>query len=130
MGVAGGLLDTSVFIALESGRPIETGAIPGRLRVSVVTIGELRLGVLSAPQADTRARRLATLDRATKLEPAPVTEAVAEAWALLRISLRARGRSMPVNDSWIAATAMALGVPVVTQDADYVDVPGLDVIRV
>lgn len=130
MGVAGGLLDTSVFIAVESGRPIETASIPGRLRVSVVTIGELRLGVLSAPQADTRARRLATLDRATRLEPAPVTEAVAEAWALLRISLRARGRSMPINDSWIAATAMALGVPVVTQDADYVDVPGLDVIRV
>lgn len=130
MGVTGGLLDTSVFIALEAGRPIETVSIPGRLRVSVVTIGELRLGVLSAAQADTRARRLATLDRATKLEPAPVTEAVAEAWALLRISLRARGRSMPVNDSWIAATAMALGVPVVTQDADYVDVPGLEVIRV
>lgn len=130
MGVTGGLLDTSVFIALEAGRPIETVSIPGRLRVSVVTIGELRLGVLSAAQAETRARRLATLDRATKLEPAPVTEAVAEAWALLRISLRARGRSMPVNDSWIAATAMALGVPVVTQDADYVDVPGLEVIRV
>jgi hypothetical protein len=37
---------------------------------------------------------------------------------------------MPVNDSWIAATAMALGVPVVTQDEDYVDVAGLTVIRV
>jgi predicted nucleic acid-binding protein len=37
---------------------------------------------------------------------------------------------MPVNDSWIAATAMSLGVPVVTQEEDYVDVPGLDVITV
>ncbi len=37
---------------------------------------------------------------------------------------------MPVNDSWIAATAMAHGLPVVTQDDDYVDVPGLEVIRV
>jgi predicted nucleic acid-binding protein len=35
-----------------------------------------------------------------------------------------------VNDSWIAATAMSLGVPVVTQDHDYVDVPGLAVITV
>ena len=34
-----------------------------------------------------------------------------------------------VTDSWIAATAMAQGIPVVTQDADYVDVPGLAVIR-
>ena len=37
---------------------------------------------------------------------------------------------MPVNDSWIAATAMALQVPVVTQDDDYVEVSGLSVIRV
>lgn len=130
MAIDGGLLDTSVFIAFESGRRLDIGAIPGRVRVSVVTIGELRLGVLSAEQPDDRARRLATLDRATALEPAPVTEAVAESWALLRVSLRSAGRSMPVNDSWIAATAISLGVPVVTQDDDYQDVPGLQVIRV
>jgi predicted nucleic acid-binding protein len=37
---------------------------------------------------------------------------------------------MPVNDSWIAATAMALGVPVVTQDDDYVELCELPVIKV
>jgi predicted nucleic acid-binding protein len=37
---------------------------------------------------------------------------------------------IPVNDSWIAATAMSLGVPVVTQDEDYVEVPGLKIVRV
>jgi predicted nucleic acid-binding protein len=37
---------------------------------------------------------------------------------------------MPVNDSWIAATAMTLTVPVVTQDDEYVAVGGLWVIRV
>ena len=37
---------------------------------------------------------------------------------------------MPANDSWIAATAMTLGVPVVTHDDDYVTIPGLAVIHV
>jgi predicted nucleic acid-binding protein len=37
---------------------------------------------------------------------------------------------MPVNDSWIAATAMAMGIPLVTQDDDYVEVAGLEVVRV
>ena len=37
---------------------------------------------------------------------------------------------MPVNDSWIAATAMALDVPVVTQDDDYVELGELQIIRV
>jgi predicted nucleic acid-binding protein len=44
--------------------------------------------------------------------------------------LRDAGLRMPVNDSWIAATAMSLGVPVVTRDADYDEVAGLSVIRV
>jgi predicted nucleic acid-binding protein len=37
---------------------------------------------------------------------------------------------MPVNDSWIAATALALGVTVVTQDDDFPDLEGLHVTRV
>jgi predicted nucleic acid-binding protein len=36
---------------------------------------------------------------------------------------------MGINDSWIAATAMAHGVPVVTQDDGFPDVEGLDVVR-
>ena len=77
-----------------------------------------------------RDRRLATLTRALVLEPIPIDESVAEAWAMLRILLRDSGQRMPVNDSWIAATAMALRIPVVTQDEDYVDVPGLRVTSV
>ena len=36
---------------------------------------------------------------------------------------------MPINDSWIAATAIAHDLPVVTQDADFDDAPGLAVIK-
>ena len=126
----GGLADTSVFIAFESGRAVDVGALPELLRVSVITIGELRQGVLSAQEVDVRAARLETLTRALSLEPVPVTDSVSESWALLRVQLRSRGRSMPINNSWIAATAMALRIPVVTQDADYDEVPGLVVIRV
>jgi predicted nucleic acid-binding protein len=125
-----GLADTSVFIAAESGRAIREDALPDRLAVSVITIGELRAGVLAATDVDVRDRRLATLIGAFALDPVPIDTAVAEAWAILRVRLRDLGLRMPVNDSWIAATAISLGVPVVTQDDDYVDVPGLDVIHV
>ena len=60
----------------------------------------------------------------------PVNEQVSDAWALLVTRLRAAGRKAPVNDSWIAATAMAHGVPVVSQDADYDAMPGVGVIRI
>ena len=125
-----GLADTSVFVARESGRHLRIESVPDELFVSVVTIGELRAGVLAALDVATRARRLDTLTRALALDPLPVDDRVADAWARLRLMLRDAGLRMPVNDSWIAATALALRLPVVTQDADYVDLPGLEVVRV
>lgn len=125
-----GLADTTVFIALEHGRPVRAEALPDRLAVSVITIGELRAGVLNAADVETRDRRLSTLTAALALAPVPIDQDVAEAWARLRVLLRQHRLRMPANDSWIAATAMTLGVPVVTQDEDYVSLPGLDVIRV
>ena len=123
------LADTSIFIARESGRELDVGALPDELAVSVVTIGELRAGVLAAADAVTRDRRLSTLTSALALDPVPIDLLVSERWAQLRVLLRDRGARMPVNDSWIAATALALGVAVATQDDDYVDVPGLDVVK-
>jgi len=35
-----------------------------------------------------------------------------------------------VDDAWIAATAITLGVPVVTQDEALMGCPGVEVIRV
>lgn len=125
-----GLADTSFFLAQEAGRPIRRDAVPERLGVSVVTIGELRAGVLSAADVETRDRRLVTLTIAMALEPRAVDGRVAEAWARLRMILRRDNLRMPINDSWIAATAMSLGVPVVTQDQDFVEVEGLSVVHV
>jgi predicted nucleic acid-binding protein len=123
------LADTSLFISTEQDRPLSSRP-PDRVAVSVVTVGELRLGVLAAEDGPTRARRLDTLSAATSLDPLPVDEKVAHAWAALRLSLRDAGKRMPINDSWIAATAIANGLVVVSQDSDYDDIPGLRVIRI
>jgi predicted nucleic acid-binding protein len=128
--VTAGLADTSVFIASDSGRQIDEARLPDEISVSVITVGELRAGVLSARDGTARSRRLATLTRALELAPLPIDDRVAEAWADLRIALRDSGQRMPVNDSWIAATAMAHGLVLLTQDDDHVEVPGLQVIRV
>lgn len=70
------------------------------------------------------------MSEALALDPLPVDQAVAEAWARLRVLLRDMQKRIPVNESWIAAMAMSLGVPVVTRDEDYVEVPGLTIVRV
>ena len=119
--------DTSIFIADETGRPLVAAALPDELAVSVITIGELRAGVLAATDVTTRDRRLRTLTAALELDPIPIDTAVADRWATLRVLLRDRGLRMGVNDSWIAATALALGVPVLTQDDGF---PALDELQV
>lgn len=126
-----GLLDTSVFIAKESGHPIAYESLPTESAVSAITIGELRWGVLMAPDDATRSRRLDTLNAAQRLAPIPVDDHVAAAWALLRQRLKAARQRMEINDSWIAASAIANNWPLVTQDHGFsVDVPELTVIHV
>jgi hypothetical protein len=130
--VSRGLLDTSVFIAQE-GRELDVSALPDEVAVSVVTYGELRAGVLAATDVSVRSRRLSTLQTVADLHPLPVDTSVADEWARLRLLLAAAGRRVNVNDTWIAATALAHGVPVVTQDADYralAEVSDLQVIAV
>ena len=124
------LADTGIFIASETGRPLDRAALPDEIAVSIITIGELRAGVLAAADVTTRDRRLSTLMAALDLQPLLIDERTAEAWARLRIALRDSHQPMSVNDSWIAATALALDIPVMTQDTDYVVIPGLDVIHV
>ena len=123
-----GLADTSLFIAWEGVRQLRAEP-PEQLAVTVVTLGELRLGVLMADDLEARDRRLATLQLASSLEPLPIDQVVADAWAALVASLRHDQKRMPINDSWIAATAIAHDMPVVTQDDDFDVVAGLEVIK-
>ena len=114
-----GLLDTSVLIAAEASRPL--GDLPGHVAVSVITIGELQLGVLAAREASARARRADTLALARAADPIPVSEAVMVTWARLVSDCRRAGihRTVKLTDALIAATAIEHGLPVITQDDDY-----------
>ena len=117
--LARGLLDTSIFIASESGRRLDESRLPAEGAISAVTLAELHVGVLAAADTDTRARRLATLDSVADIEVLSMDEHVAMTWARLRVRLAEAGRRLNVNDLWIAATAVANDLAVFTQDADY-----------
>jgi predicted nucleic acid-binding protein len=124
------LADTSVLVGMENARLDISRFADFEWGISVVTLGELRLGVLQAQGAEAASRRLSTYQLAQRFEAIAVDEAVANAWALLVSQLRVLGRKVPINDSWIAATAIAHQVPVVTQDADYDAMPDVEVIRI
>ena len=124
------VLDTSIFIAVEQGRPLRQ-ALPDQVSVSVVTLAELELGVLMAQDPDTRAQRLATLTRVREHTAGlPADGRVASAYARLAAGELAAGRRPRVHDTWIAATALVHGAEVWTQDADFTSFAAVDVVRV
>ncbi len=118
-----GLLDTTVLIASETGRAI--GELPEETVTSVVVLAELEVAVLAASGSEARARRLDTLRSVSDLTVLPIDERVASVWTRMRIHLAETGRRVNVNDLWIAATAAAHRLPVVSQDDDFAPLEGV-----
>jgi predicted nucleic acid-binding protein len=53
--IVAGVLDTSVFIANETGRALDESAISEQVATTVITLAELHTGILAADSADVRA---------------------------------------------------------------------------
>ena len=120
----GYLADTSIFIAAEQQRPVGEPP-PGDARISVATLTELGVGVRRAQNDDLRQLRTATLDRARRFIAMPYDEAVAERLADLLATAREQRRRAGAMDAIIAATALAHGLAIWTQDDDFEVLAGL-----
>jgi tRNA(fMet)-specific endonuclease VapC len=97
--------------------------------ISVISVSELLHGVHRATGAR-RATRSAFVEHViAHLEPVPITEPVARVHAQLWSDLEAGGESLGAHDLWIAATALAHGFGVFTNDRRGFDrVRGLRVV--
>lgn len=122
------LLDTSVLVGGEQGRPVET--LPDEVAISVMTLAELLGGVLAA-EPDTRPRRVETLRRIESgFDPLPVDAAVARAFAEMATASWQAGRRPGIVDMLIASTAVAHGLRLYTQDREQASLPGVDAVIV
>lgn len=116
-----GILDTSVLVADD------VVPIPGELAISIVSIAELKFGVLVAKNDQTRATRLSRLSAIERrFDPLPVDEAVADSYARLAARIVAVGRQprARVMDLLIAATAHAHGATIYTRNG--ADLAGIE----
>jgi predicted nucleic acid-binding protein len=112
------LLDTSVFVAMEQGRPL--GDAPeGTARISVATLTELTVGLHRATSPEKRAQRADTLEGARRFVPLAYDEDVSDRMAALLTAAKAAGRRFRHFDGMIAATALAHDCTVLTQDDDF-----------
>ena len=129
MGV---LIDTSILIEHERRRLNLEPRLGGRgeeeeFFLSVVTASELLHGVHRAVQPEVRLKRSAFVEGLLERFPLlPLDLATARVHAQVWAELARAGKMIGPNDLWIAATALAHGLTMVTANVrEFERVPGL-----
>lgn len=114
-----GLLDTSVVIDLDR---LDPAQLPSEVAVSALTMAELSAGPHATADIEERGRRQDRLQRAeAAFDPLPFDTDAARAYgrifsAVMMSGRKARGAR--AVDLFIAATALAAGLPLYTRNGD------------
>lgn len=98
------------------------------IAVDPVILGEIRFGILLLPRGKRRANLERWFDEGVRvIQCIPWESRTGLRWAQLLAGLRRSGRSMPIKDSLIAATALENGLTVVTWNRRHFETAGVEV---
>jgi len=125
------LVDTNIVSYLMKRNPISELYLPDLkdkvLCLSFVTIGELYLGAEKDNWGDKKKNELE--ERLKNYVVLPYDKVVAECYARTIMGIRRQGFNISFSDAWIAATALAFEIPLVTHNGrHFVPVPNLKLI--
>lgn len=112
-------LDTNTAIAALNGEVAVVNKLQDVIQafLPLPVVGELLFGALNSRHAETNLSRVQQLiKRSTVLEMHLET---ASLYAKIRIALKQKGRPIPENDIWIAATCLEHHIPLITSDAHF-----------
>lgn len=119
------LLDTSAYSEFKRGNSavLEHVQTAHKIWLSTIAHGELLAGFAAGSREKINRSELDQFLSSARVATVGVDSATAERYAIIYAFLRREGKPIPTNDLWIAATAMQLGVPVVTADRHFQLVP-------
>lgn len=123
------LLDTNIVTALFNVDPDVAQEIrrTSRIAMPVIVLGELLWGARNSGRVDANVARIEEFAARVRLVACDAD--TARFYGAIKAQLRAKGRPIPDNDIWIAATAQQHGLTLVTRDSDFAQVDGLSVER-
>jgi tRNA(fMet)-specific endonuclease VapC len=121
------MLDTNAYNAFKQGQAeiLAVLAAADTLLLNSTVVGELLAGFAAGTRESINRAELSRFMNSPRVETVPVTSDTADSYALVYASLRRRGKPIPTNDMWIAASALEYAAGLLTLDAHFVHVEGL-----
>lgn len=120
-------LDTSAYSHLRRRHPLllDWLAAARLIDVCVTVVGELQAGFRLGSRYEENASTLAEFLAEPFVQVQPCTLRVAHRYGQLFADLRRAGTPLPLNNIWIAASAIESGAHLVTFDSDFARIVGL-----
>lgn len=121
------LLDTNAYAAFKRGaeEPVEILRRTDFIGVNAVVVGELLSGFAAGQREADNRRELNTFLNSPRVEVLAIAKDTAEFYSRVYLSLRRKGKPIPTNDLWIAASALQHGAAVFTYDQHFDAIDGL-----
>ncbi len=119
------LLDTNIVIELFKGNQTVIAMLEKQEKVYLptATLGELYLGAYRSANAPKKLQEIKSfLENCIVLY---TDAATSDKYAIIKTALLKKGKPIPENDIWIAATAMHYELPLYTFDAHFEEVEGI-----
>lgn len=123
-------LDTNAYSALAKGNSRVRAVVEeaDEVILPAVVFGELMFGFLNGSRFSENEKSLLRFLEEDGVSLQTVTRDIAERYGYVKAALKKKGKPIPENDIWIAATALETGTRLVTADSDFANVGGLVVI--
>lgn len=87
-------------------------------------------GFLKGTKAIENQLKLQEIIEELHIIPIDVDQEVARKYGILYAQLVKKGRKIPINDVWIAASCLVIGGTLITRDAHFQEIESLDILLV
>lgn len=123
------LVDTSAYTAFKRGHSEVIFILQQceKILLTPIILGELFSGFLGGQREGRNRHELDEFLHSPRVEMQDITSVTSVHYSALWWQLRKKGKPIPSNDLWIAASAMETASMVLTFDRDFLHISGLQV---
>lgn len=123
------VIDTNIYCDFAQGvsETVDILATLGQsLYLPAIVMGELSYGFMKGNRRPDNEHKLDKIIELLEIQIVDITRSVASKYGLIYLSLVQKGRKIPINDVWIAASCMEVGGTLLTRDHHFEYVEQID----